>query len=184
MNYLLFSGSLRKGSLNKKLLQVCENILKHQADSKIVLVDLKDFNLPVYDGDIEEAGMPEGVTLLGDMISAADGVIIASPEYNASIAGSLKNTIDWVSRLKSAPLSKKCVLLMGASPGPYGTMRALMVTQAPFELLGAQVYSQTFALSKAHEAFDDKGDLKDETSKKRLQDLIKSFVDFTTKLKG
>lgn len=184
MNYLMFAGSLRKGSLNKKLLQVAENILKAQPNSKIILVDLKDFNIPVYDGDIETAGMPDGVKLLGDLVAQTDGIVIASPEYNSSIAGSLKNTIDWLSRLRPVPLAQKTVLLMGASPGPYGTMRALLVTKAPFELLGCYVHPQTFALSKADEAFDGQGKLKDENAQKRLHGLIQNFVEFTTKLKS
>ena len=184
MNYLMFSGSLRKGSLNKKLLQVAENILKAQPDSKIVLVDLKDFNLPVYDGDIEAAGMPEGVKLLAEMVVQCDGLVISSPEYNGAMAGSLKNTIDWLSRIKPLPLAKKTVLMMGASPGPYGTMRAWTTTPVSFLQLGNYVFPQNFALSKADEAFDAQGNLRDEAVQKRLHSLIQGFVDFTTRIKS
>lgn len=182
MKFLLFSGSLRSGSLNKKLLSVTDQILKKELQQQTEVIDLKQLSLPVYDGDIEAAGMPAAVSTLGKAIANCDAIVISSPEYNSSIAGSLKNTIDWISRLRPVPLEQKPVLLMGASPGQFGSIRALLFTRAPFETLGSYVYPQTFALPKAAEAFSDDGNLKDEITMAKLKKLLSNFSDFTEKL--
>lgn len=181
MNILLFSGSLRKDSLNKKLIAVAENILSLSGHTPKV-VDLKNLALPVYDGDIEAQGMPANVSQLGSDIQNAEAIIISSPEYNGSIAGSLKNTVDWISRLRPVPLSKKPILLMGASPGYYGSIRALGFTRAPFETLGSFVYPQTFALPSADKAFEDGQKLKDSATQKKLEDLIAGFISYAKKI--
>src|SRR4051812_23259552 len=123
MKYLLFSGSLRTGSLNKKLVAVAEKIISGKAENEVSIADIRSLSIPVYDGDIEAAGIPEGVKKLGSMIQAANAIVISSPEYNGSIAGSLKNTIDWISRLRPVPFEGKPVLLLGASPGGFGAIR-------------------------------------------------------------
>jgi NAD(P)H-dependent FMN reductase len=117
MNLLLFAGSLRQESYNRKLLAVAQGLL---------------------------AEMPESVKSLGQMIQSADALVIASPEYNASISSPLKNAVDWVSRLRPIPLDKKPVLLMGTSPGAFGSIRGLGHTRAPFETLGSFIYPQPF----------------------------------------
>lgn len=180
MNILLFSGSLQINSLNKKLLAVANHILvshKH----KTTVADLKSLAFPVYDGDIEAAGIPEGVKQLGQMIAQADALVIASPEYNGAMAGSLKNAVDWVSRIRPMPLGKKPVLLMGASPGGFGAIRALGNSRAPFETLGCFVYPQTFALPKADQAFSPTGEFGDEKTKQHLADLLVNYTDFAEK---
>jgi len=182
MNYLLFSGSLRTASLNKKLIHVGSSILKEK-NFNAEVIDLKTLSIPVYDGDIEAEGIPEGVKKLSELVNKADGIIISGPEYNGSISGSLKNTIDWVSRIRPIPWEKKTILLMGASPGYFGAIRALGVSKAPFETLGAYVFPQTFALPKASEAFTESGDLSDVGTKKKLTDLIMSFDSFSRKFK-
>ena len=182
MNILLFSGSLRTGSYNKKLIGVAAAIFSENSQLKTTVVDLQKLSLPVYDGDIEAKGMPEGVTELGKLIMAADAIVISSPEYNGSMAGSLKNTIDWVSRLKPVPWEKKPILLMGASPGYFGAIRGLGFTRAPFDALGSFLYPQSFALPKAGEAFTAEGHLVDEGTKKKLSLLLESFHGFAKKL--
>lgn len=180
MYYLLFAGSLRKDSLNKKFIGVANEILKSKGlETKII--DLKDLKLPVYDGDIESAGMPEGVTRLGELVANAKGIIISGPEYNGSISGSLKNTIDWVSRLRPVPWERKPVLLLGASPGAYGASHGLAATKPPFERLGAYVYPQVLGLSKAHEAFDESNNLKDDAFKSRLDKLLGQFQEYVSR---
>ncbi len=183
MNLLLFSGSLRAASLNKKLLAVADAILKsagHQTD----LVDLKTLAIPLYDGDVEAAGMPDGVKKLGDAVQSADAIVVASPEYNGSIAAPLKNAIDWLSRLKPMPLTAKPVLLMGASPGALGSIRALGHARAPFEAVGSYVYPQSFGLPLADKAFADSGDLKEAAVQKRLETLLAAYADFVKKLRA
>lgn len=180
MKTLLFSGSLRTESLNRKLVAVAKGLLEKNG-SEVTVADLRELQIPVYDGDIEAKGIPEGVQKLGNLIRGADSLVISSPEYNASIAGSLKNTIDWVSRLRPVPLEGKPVFLMGASPGGFGSIRALGATRAPFDTLSAFVYPQTFALPKAHEAFTPEGGLKDAGTEKRLKETLEKFTAFAAK---
>ncbi|WP_408097719.1 NADPH-dependent FMN reductase [Peredibacter sp. HCB2-198] len=184
MKILLFSGSLRKDSLNKKLLSVIDQLIKKFPDCETRIADLKSLSIPVYDGDIEAEGIPQGVLELGKMIKEADAIITCSPEYNGSIAGSLKNTIDWVSRIRPVPLEKKPILLTGASPGAFGSIRALGQTRAPFEALGSYVYPQSFALPKAHEAFSTEGTLVDQGTEKKLEGLLLGYLEFAKRLKA
>lgn len=182
MKFILFSGSLRTGSLNKKLLNVAHHLIQQEPACLSEIIDIRALSIPVYDGDIEQQGMPAGVSHLGSLITAADAIIISSPEYNGSIAGSLKNTIDWVSRLRPVPLENKPVLLMGASPGYFGAIRGLGFSRAPFETLNAFLYPQSFALPKANEAFSDSGELKDEGTQKKLKTLIQGYIRFAKKM--
>jgi chromate reductase len=184
MNILLFSGSLRKDSLNRKLLKAAQNLLNEDKTLKLVVADLKELALPVYDGDIEAAGMPDGVTKLAKMVADADAIVIASPEYNGSIAAPLKNAIDWVSRVRPIPWEAKTVVLLGATPGGFGTIRALAQAKAPFEALGAYPYPSTFGLPKAGDAFDTDGNLKDEGTVKRLKGLLDNFITYSKKVRG
>lgn len=181
MNLLCFSGSLRKASLNKKLLKVEMDILKALPGVEVTSVDLQELQFPVYDGDIEAAGIPASVVRFGEMIAKAHGIVIASPEYNGSISSPLKNAVDWASRLRPMPLEKKPVLLTGASPGGFGAVLALRHGRAPFEKLGNFVHPGSFPLSKAGEAFTPEGDLADAASKQRLTGLLTDFVGFVKK---
>ncbi|WP_413613257.1 NADPH-dependent FMN reductase [Bdellovibrio sp. HCB-110] len=182
MNLLLFAGSLRTESFNRKLLAVAQGILTETPEHKVTVADLKTLALPVYDGDIEAAGMPESVKTLGQLIQSADALVISSPEYNASISSPLKNAIDWVSRLRPIPLEKKPVLLMGTSPGAFGSIRGLGHTRAPFETLGSFLYPQPFAVPKAAEAFLSSGDLAEPATKQKLKALLQNYVHFAQNL--
>lgn len=182
MNVLLFAGSLRKDSLNKKLLNIAYKITSANKDLIAEVVDIKALQLPVYDGDIETAGMPDGVLILGKRVSWANAIIIASPEYNASISSPLKNTVDWLSRLRPIPLESKPVFLMGASPGGFGAIRWMTTGRSCFETLGNYVYPQTFALPNAHEAFTEGGEMIDKKRESRLEHLIHQFIKYAEKL--
>ncbi len=176
MKVLMFAGSLRENSLNKKLIRVAKKILEKSTDAEAILIDLQKYQLPVYDGDIEAKGIPEGVLKIAEAIKLVDAIIVSTPEYNGSISSPLKNTIDWVSRVKPMPLEKKQILLMGASPGGLGAVRGLLHSRAPFEKLENFVYPEFFGLARAHEAFDVEGNLKDETQYERAQKLISAFI--------
>ena len=130
MKLLAISGSLRKDSLNTKLLAQAAEI---GGAKEVVFADL---NIPLYDGDLENSqGIPASVQTLFDQIMAADAVIIASPEYNQGISGVLKNALDWVSRVKGKPWTDKPVALMHAAAGRTGGARAnyaLRLVMAPF----------------------------------------------------
>jgi chromate reductase len=182
MKVLLFAGSLRKDSLNKKMIIHVQKYLSSKLAIDATIIDLQPLHLPVYDGDIEAQSIPEGVNMLGRFISEADAVIISSPEYNGSISSPLKNTIDWISRLKPMPLEKKPVLLLGASPGALGAIRALGHARAPFEAIGSFVFPQSFGLAKAHEAFSAEGSLIAGPNQERLEKLLNSFIEYHKKV--
>ena len=144
-------------------------------------MDLKDLQFPVYDGDIEAKGIPENVQKLSQLVGGADAIIISSPEYNASISSPLKNTIDWLSRAKPMQLTKKQILLLGASPGELGAMRGLIHAKPSFETLGNYVYPLVYALPKADEAFDEEGKLVDPSRHERLHKLVREFIEYAQK---
>ena len=176
MKVLLFAGSLRKDSLNKKFVNVIATVVGKRAQASVL--DLQPLNLPVYDGDVEAKGLPEGVLKLAQAIAEAEAIIISTPEYNGSISSVLKTAIDWTSRVKPMPFSKKQVLLVGASPGALGAIRGLAHARLPFENLGNYLYPEVFGLSRAHEAFDERGQLKDAAQMEKIEKLVTSFLDY------
>jgi chromate reductase len=182
MKILLFAGSLRKDSLNKKVVRYTDKMLKNILDIESTIVDLQKFNIPLYDGDIESRGIPEGVQNLAKYVASSDALIISSPEYNGGMSGPLKNTIDWLSRVKPMPLKAKPILLLGASPGAFGATQGLAHARVPFEKLGNFVYPQAMGFPRAHEAFDENEDLKDSDQADKLQKLIKTFIGYAGKL--
>jgi NAD(P)H-dependent FMN reductase len=133
--------------------------------------------MPLYHGDLDgNGGLPPGALALKDRVIAADAIIIATPEYNYSIAGPLKNAFDWVSRARPMPWRGKSVYLMSASPSPMGGIRGLWQTRIPFEGCGSLVFPDMFALSHAHEAFDENGKLRDANTFERLDKELSGFV--------
>lgn len=176
MKLVFFAGSLRSDSLNKKFAREAMR-LAQEAGADAEFIDLRDYPMPLYDGDIEAAsGIPESVKKLGQKIAAADGLVISTPEYNGAISSPLKNTVDWLSREKPVSLSGKHVLLLGASPGALGAVRGLWHTRQPFEALGVHVYPAMQGLPQADKAFDDKGRLTDEKTLAALKKLIGQFT--------
>jgi chromate reductase len=176
MKLLFFAGSLRKGSLNKKYVQVAYNHLKSNRENECEYVDLIDFLLPVYNQDIDDKEFPQAAKDLAQKVKWADAVIISTPENNGSIAACTKNTVDWLSRERAPnPWPKKHILLMGASPGYFGAIVGLYHSRQPFEKLGCYVYPEVQPLAKAHEAFADDGSLKDKASLERLAKLLNAF---------
>jgi chromate reductase len=182
MKIILFAGSLRKDSLNKKLIKFTDKLLKNNSEIQSIVVDLQTLNIPVYDGDIEANGIPGGVQILAKHMSEASAIIISSPEYNGSISSPLKNTIDWLSRVKPNPMTLKSILLLGASPGVLGATRGLAHTRQPIETLGNYLYPVPMGFMHADQAFDEKGNLKDPSQVEKLQQLINSFIEFASKL--
>lgn len=182
MKVLLFAGSLRKDSYNKKLIRVVEQYIAPEHQTEVM--DLQVLNIPVYDGDIEtEHGAPEGVKILTQKISEADALIISSPEYNGSISSPLKNVIDWVSRVQPQnPWVKKPILLLGASPGALSAMRGLAHTRTPFMTLGAYLYPNVMGLGFANKAFNENHQLQDVATSERLQKLVREYLDYAQKL--
>ncbi|KFE69025.1 NADPH-dependent FMN reductase [Hyalangium minutum] len=172
---IAISGSLRTGSFNRKLLA----LLVEQARAKgaeVDVVDLKVLVLPIYDGDIEAQGLPPPAVELRERISKAQGLLISSPEYNASIPGSLKNAIDWASRGGPNVFKGKWAALAGASPGMFGTVRMQAHLRQSLTHLGMNLLPDQFLVSHADQAFTEEGRLKDESRLKSLEGLVTGLI--------
>lgn len=177
MKYLLISGSLRTGSIHTELLQKAAQELALSANT---IVNLNQFSIPLYNGDVEASGIPEGVMQLADIIKEAQSIIIASPEYNYSISGVFKNMVDWISRVRPMPFSKKPILLLSASPGQIAGIRGAWNTRIPLEGLGNYVYPQMFSLGNFFQNFTD-GKFVNPDDQKRFIDVLTEFKDFAAK---
>jgi chromate reductase, NAD(P)H dehydrogenase (quinone) len=178
---LAICGSLRKDSLNRKALLVAKKMAT-DFGAQVSEIDLKDLDLPIYDGDIEAVGLPDSVLQIKKDVEDSDILLIASPEYNYSISGALKNTIDWLSRGGNS-LNNKSAVIFGASPGALGTVRGQFHLRQILEALNVFVLPQPQVFIKnAKEAFDDEGNLKDEKLKEKLSNLIKKTIDFKKKV--
>ncbi len=176
MRVLAFSASLRKGSFNSLLIKIASNVARDKGCS-VDLITLSDFDIPLYNGDIEENdGIPKSVLDLKKKMEDSDCLIISSPEYNYSVPGVLKNIIDWVSRAKPQPFKGKNILLMSASPSMVGGNRGLWALRIPLEGLGAFVYPEMFSLCVANEAFDPSGNMKAPARSKSLADNVEAFI--------
>jgi NAD(P)H-dependent FMN reductase len=145
------------------------------------IANLNDLSIPLYSGDIEAVGIPDNVQKLAKCIDQAQALIIASPEYNYSISGVLKNVIDWVSRVRPMPLKQKPILLMAASPGQIAGIRGLWQTRIPLEGLGNYVYPEMFSLGGSFQAFDDKGFVNPD-DQKRFAAALAGFTEFSNNL--
>jgi NAD(P)H-dependent FMN reductase len=179
---LVFSGSARKGSFNQRLADLAARAIG-EAGGEVTRLSLRDYPLPIYDGDDEEAGgPPENARRLHEVFRSHGGVFIASPEYNAGVTPLLKNTIDWVSRVRdqggqAAAFGRPVFAIGSASPGGLGGYRGLMVLRQTLTLgLSATVLPAMTSVSAAHEAFDEAGDLKSERSAKSLRALAAQLV--------
>ncbi len=176
---LFMATSLRKESLNKKLIQQVFNHVEGLKKHDCELLSLNDFTMPLYDGDLEATeGLPNSTKKLAEKIKQADGFIFSTPEYNGSMPGVFKNMFDWVSRVQPMPWHGKHILLLGTSPGGLGAIRGLAHARVPFDAIGAFVYPEMYALARGHQAFDAEGKFKDPETAKRVQDLTQSFLNY------
>ncbi|MDQ6828180.1 MAG: NAD(P)H-dependent oxidoreductase [Gemmatimonadota bacterium] len=177
VHVLVFGASLRKGSLNDRLASLAATVVEEKggvADRASMI----DFDCPSYDGDVEQSeGVPAGAKHLNDRLAKADAFIIASPEYNASMPGVLKNVIDWTSRFRPQQFNGRQSLLMSASPAMGGGNRGLWALRVPLEHLGSRIYPDMFSLAEAHAAFGDDGRLKNDVLQKRFDGTIQCFMD-------
>ena len=185
---LAIAGSKRKGSFNKKLIDVAADAARH-AGAQVTVIDLKDFPLPLFDQDLEgEQGLPEPAKQLKALFKVHHGLIIASPEYNSSITPLLKNTLDWISRAESKdepPLSAykgKVALIMSASPGGLGGLRGLVHLRSILQNIGVMVLPGQRAVSGAHDAFGEDGKMKDERLQQSIAGLTAELTRVTQKL--
>lgn len=176
LRILVFSASLRKDSMNTVLAKLAASAIEKNGG----IVDfayMHEFDCPSLNQDLEVDDFhPSGAAELRKRILANDAFIIASPEYNGSIPGLLKNTIDWVSRYRPQPFNETHALLMSASPSMGGANHGLWSLRIPLEKLGSNVFSSMFSLASAHKAFTPEGKIEDETLAKRFDSTIVSFM--------
>ncbi|MFP5219482.1 MAG: NADPH-dependent FMN reductase [Actinomycetes bacterium] len=177
LRILVFSASLRAESLNTRLARIVVAAVERHGAS-VDEGSMREFEAPSYDGDVETAdGLPAGARELRDRLEASDAFVIVSPEYNGSMPGVLKNSIDWVSRVRPQPFNAKHALLLSASPSMVGGNRSLLALRTPLAHLGVRVYPDMFSLAQAHKAFTDDGALLDDRRQARLDDTVAGFLD-------
>jgi len=173
-----FSGSLRQGSYNRALLRAAVALMP--ADSRLEVASIQPF--PLYNGDDEAAhGVPAAVSAVKDAIAGADGLLIATPEYNNSIPGVAKNAVDWLSR-PPADIARvfggKPVALMGASPGGFGTILSQNAWLPVLRTLGAELWTGgRLLVSRANTIFDAEGNIVDARTNDMLRSFLQGFVD-------
>jgi chromate reductase len=182
MRVLAFAASLRRASHNKKLAAAAAAVAR-AAGAEVDLADFREFDMPLFDQDVFDAtGLPPGGQELKRRLDAAGGLLLASPEYNFSLPGTLKNAIDWLSRVKPMPWHGKSALLLSTSVGAVGGVRGLWQLRIPLEGCGTFVYPDMFSLPKGPEAFDDAGALRDPKATERLTKLVAAWLRTTEAL--
>jgi len=181
MNILAFSGSTRAASWNTKLVELAAQAVH---DMPVTLINLRDFELPLFNEDLEEErGTPEAATRLKSLFLSHQGLLISSPEYNSSLAPVLKNALDWVSRpapgeTSLAAFRGKAAALLSASPGALGGMRGLVHLRAILGNVGVIVLPDQVAVGSVHEQFHEDGSIKDEKLARRVQGVGTGLATF------
>ncbi len=185
---LVFGGSLRRDSFNRKLAAIAAEGAR-QAGAEVTFISLRDFPMPIFDQQLEDdSGKPEYAAKLKALFREHHGLIIASPEYNSSITAALKNAIDWVSRADSddeAPLSAltgKTAILCAASPGALGGLRSLVHLRAILGNIGITVLPEQVTVGKSDQAFREDGSLADEKLATRVRNLGASLAHHLRKM--
>ena len=170
------SGSLRRGSYNSALLRAAAALMPEGAELRIATIR----DIPLYDGDVEASGIPAPVTVLKDAIAGAEGLLLATPEYNHSIPGVFKNAIDWTSRPASdipRVFGGKPVATIGASPGGFGTILSQNAWLPVLRTLGARLWTEGRLLaSRAPSVFDEDGTLTDPKVRDALRSYLEGYV--------
>ena len=184
LRILVFSASLRKDSLNTSLASLAAAVIEKNGGI-VDLANMTEFDCPSFNQDLEINNFPPtGAEEFRKRILTNDAFVISSPEYNGSIPGLLKNTIDWVSRFRPQPFNECHALLMSASPSMGGGNKALWSLRIPLEHLGANVFPNMFSLAIAHKAFTTDGKITDETLTKRFQENIIAFMNLVEAAKN
>lgn len=183
---LAFAGSTRNASYNKQLVTYAVELLKEQG-AEVTHIDLADYPMPLYDGDLEEKeGLPNNAYTLRDLFKQHQGLLLACPEYNSSITAVLKNTIDWVSRPQPNEedlicFKGKICTLLSASPGGLGGLRGLVTVRSILGNIGCVVLPQQVAIPSAFKAFE-QGQLIDDRLNQALTSALQDLVDYCNKV--
>ena len=184
---LAFAGSTRTDSFNKKLVKIAASGAR-EAGAEVTIIDLRDYPMPLFDEDLEkQEGLPSNARKLKDLMLAHQGLLISSPEYNSSLSGVLKNTIDWTSRQSdgeppSACFKEKVAGLMSTSPGGLGGLRGLVHVRSILENMGVFVIPSQVTISKAHETFGLDGTLKDTKQEQKVKNIGINLYEILLKL--
>ncbi|PXW88250.1 NAD(P)H-dependent FMN reductase [Nitrosomonas sp. Nm84] len=173
------TGSLRSGSFNTALLRAAKELVPHNAALEIATLK----GIPLYDGDLETAeGVPSAVITLQEHIAAADGLLLATPEYNNSMPGVFKNALDWLSRPPSETariFGNRPVAVIGATPGGFGTVLSQNAWLPVLRTLGTRPwFGGRLLVSRAHQVFNESGEMTDAAVRKQLEDFLIGFVEF------
>ena len=186
---IVIAGSTRTQAFSKRLARVAVRSVE-QAGGSATLVDLRDFPMPLYDGDLEAAsGLPEQAIRLRDLLKQHDALLVASPEYNSSIPAVLKNALDWLSRPHApepgvSPYRDKVAGLLSSSPGALGGLRGLVHLRQILQNVGCLVVSEQFALGNAGSAFTADGELADSRQAEGVAAVVRRLIDVAARLAG
>ncbi len=181
MHLLAFAGSTRQESYNKQLVKQAVKIAESMG-AKVTYVDLRDYEMPLYDADLEaHQGLPKNAKRFRDLMLASDGFIISTPEYNSGVSAVLKNTLDWSSRspeksYSNEPFKGKRFALMSASPGGGGGKSALAVLTSVIQAVGGVAVLPQVSVAQAYSAFDEEGNLKNSDLQRELREEIKALI--------
>lgn len=180
---LVFAGSIRTGAFSGQTADAAMKELAQQG-AEVTRISLADYPLPIMDQDLEkEKGIPENAYRLGRLIAAHDGVLIASPEYNASIPPLLKNAIDWVSRISKdggkplRPWAGKSIGLCSSSDGNFAGIRGLYHLRAVLMNCKADIITQQCSVARAQDAFDENGDFRDDRTRGMMEAVCSSLIE-------
>ena len=172
----LLSGSSRTASMNRKLASAMAYVFE-AAGAKVQIIDLNDYDMPLYNGDYEAAnGVPEAAKNLIKTLVACDGVFIATPEYNGCMPALLKNTIDWTTRIGMEQFSAPVYAIGSATPGPLSGIMALRQLHFILNRLGAQVVPTQLGVGRYGQAFDEGGHFKDDATMSRAEKLVEQVL--------
>ncbi|MFG6179557.1 NADPH-dependent FMN reductase [Halomonas sp. THAF12] len=186
---LVFAGSTRRHSFNKRLAHLAAERLEAHG-GRPTLIDLADYPMPLYDGDLEaEQGLPEATLALRERLAEHQGLLIASPEYNGFITPLLKNTIDWLTRPHEgasglALFQGRLAAVVAASPGGLGGLRGLALIRQLLGNIGVTVLPDQLAVAKAGDAFADDGQLVDDSQRDKLDAICRRLVHDLERLHG
>jgi len=178
------SGSLRRGSYNSALLRAAAELMPRGSELRIETID----GIPLYNGDVEtNEGIPQRVADLKKAVAGADGLLLATPEYNNSIPGVFKNAVDWLSRPPSdvkSVFGGKAVAIMGASPGGFGTVLSQNAWLPVLRTLGTNPwFGGRMMVSRAASVFDESGKMTDEAIRKQLLEFLKGFTEYCARVR-
>ena len=181
---LAFAGSTRTNSYNKLLVRNAAHIAEQQG-ATVTLLDLRDYPMPLYDGDLEtNSGIPACALELRNLMKENHGILLSCPEYNSAISAVLKNTIDWISRpLPGDPplvaFSGKTAALLAASPGALGGIRTLASVRSILANLGMIVIPKQYAHGNAKDSFDPDGNLISDSAQNRVSAVVEQLMQIT-----